>query len=50
MSVVGCVFQMENNMMGDKWGTRSRYKEWTNNMKVSELSPAWNDIHVLNWR
>ena len=28
-------FDQECNMIADKWGTQSRYREWANHMKVS---------------
>ena len=28
-------FDKEANMAGDKWGTQSRYREWSNHMKVN---------------
>ena len=27
-------FEMEANLWADKWGTKSRYREWLNDMKV----------------
>lgn len=31
-------FELEANLWADKWGTQSRYRDWSNNMKVLELN------------
>ncbi|ELU17071.1 hypothetical protein CAPTEDRAFT_102631, partial [Capitella teleta] len=32
------LFEQEANLWADKWGTQSRYKDWSNNMKVRNSS------------
>jgi hypothetical protein len=35
-------FEQEANLWADKWGTQSRYKDWSNNMKAK--SPHSNSL------
>ena len=38
-------FDIEVNMAGDKWGTQSRYKDWSNHMKVY----VYTNYYLLLW-